>query len=51
MQRLATKLDLTLNRADKAMAVMQSEFQTTLRLGFHAFVFSFVFNAVLIANV
>ncbi len=51
LQRLATKLDLTLNRADKAMAVMQSEFQATLRLGFHAFVFSFVFNAVLMANV
>jgi hypothetical protein len=31
--------------------VVQSEFQATLKLAFHAFVFSFVFNAVLIANV
>jgi hypothetical protein len=33
------------------MLVMQSEFQTTLRLAFHTLVFSFVFNAVMIANV
>jgi len=30
---------------------MHSQFRTTLRLAFHAFVFSFVFNAVMIANV
>jgi hypothetical protein len=30
---------------------MQAEFRTTLRLAFHAFVFSFVFNAVMIVNV
>jgi hypothetical protein len=33
------------------MPVMQSEFGTALRLAFHAFVFAFVFNAVMIANV
>jgi hypothetical protein len=37
--------------AAKAVLVTQSEFRTTLRLAFHAFVFSFVFNVVMIANV
>jgi hypothetical protein len=26
---------------------MQAEFRTTLRLAFHAFIFAFVFNAVM----
>jgi hypothetical protein len=34
----------------RAVPAMQSDSRTTLRMAFHTFVFSFVFNAVLAAN-